>query len=217
MAIKHSRKDGKPGYQWGETGDIFTYNPDDPQSKLQARQNALKQGQSIEINKGSAIAEDVYASQNNTPGSQGSSDTGQSGQPGSSETFDIKKYYDDEQLVFGWASVAKDKDGNRPIEWQGDEIEMFEMEPAVYDFVLTQGITKEMHRVEKAKGQVVESVIFTKEKMAAMGIPEGTVPEGWWVGFKLADKDTFMKVKAGIYKMFSIEGKGIRTPIGGAS
>lgn len=213
MALQHARDNGLPGYRWGDSGKVYTYNPDDPASQQKARQEALKQGQAIEINKGSAIAENLYASQNQTTGT--SSEQGQSELPGSSETFDIKKYYDDEQLVFGWASVAKDKDGNRPIEWQGDEIEMDDMEPAVYDFVLSQGITKEMHRVEKARGQVVESVIFTKEKMKAMGIPEGTVPEGWWIGFKLSDKETFMKVKAGIYKMFSIEGKGVRTPIGG--
>lgn len=132
-----------------------------------------------------------------------------------SPTFDIKKFYEEEQLIFGWASVAKDKEGNRPIEWQGDEIEMSEMEPAIYDFVKDQGITKEMHKVEKARGTVVESVVFTKEKMASMGIPEGTVPEGWWVGFKVNDVATFKKVKAGIYKMFSIEGKGVRSAIGG--
>jgi hypothetical protein len=142
------------------------------------------------------------------------SECGQATQTLESPMFDIKKFYDDEQLVFGWASVAKNKDGTRPIEWQGDEIEMPEMEPAIYDFVLSQGITKEMHRVEKTKGQVVESVVFTKEKMVSMDIPEGTVPEGWWVGFKLTDKDTFMKVKSGIYKMFSIEGRGVRTPMG---
>jgi hypothetical protein len=46
-----------------------------------------------------------------------------------------------------------------------------------------------------------------------MGIPEGTVPEGWWVGFKISDKTAYQKVKAGIYKMFSIEGSAQRVPV----
>lgn len=189
MAIKHARFNGKPGYI-NDKGKIFTYDPNDAVARGQARRDAVAHETTEAVAKGSVV--DL-----------------------TSEVFDIQKYYDDEQLVFGWASVAKDKDGHRPIEWQGDEIEMYEMEPAVYDFVLEQGITKEMHRKESAKGQIVESVIFTKEKMAAMGIPEGVVPEGWWVGFKLEDRETFKKVKDGEYKMFSIEGKGVRTPLGG--
>lgn len=193
MPLQYVETNGMPGYRWGDSGEVYTYDAKDPISKAKAKAEARQDGETIKVNKGSQINTAMY----------------------DGEIFNIKKFYDDEQLVFGWASVAKDKDGTRPIEWQGDEIEAHEMEPAVYDFVLQQGITKEMHRAEKAKGQVVESLIFTKEKMKAMGIPEGTVPEGWWVGFKVSDKDTFMKVKAGIYKMFSIEGKGVRTPIGG--
>lgn len=204
-----------PGFRLGDSGKIFTYTENDPESKHKARMAALGHPDEISLNKGSDIAAVYDASHNHTGSNH--AEKGQSGEPKSSEQFDIKKYYDDEQLVFGWASVAKNKDGARPIEWQGDEIEMDEMEPAVYDFVLSQGITKEMHRQMPAKGTLVESVIFTKEKMKAMGIPEGVVPEGWWVGFKLNDKEAFQKVKSGIYKMFSIEGRGVRTPIEGGT
>lgn len=212
--LKHNFCKDKASYQWGENGTCFSYPQFDSNARREARLNALEEGKAIEVNKGSLIAEELYAAPKQPTGTS-AAEQDKSELGASSEMFDIKKYYNDQQLVFGWASVAKDKDGNRPIEWQGDEIEMYEMEPAVYDFVLDQGITKEMHRVEKAKGQVIESVIFTKEKMAAMGIPEGTVPEGWWVGFKLDNKETFQKVKSGEYKMFSIEGTGTRSPIGG--
>jgi hypothetical protein len=60
---------------------------------------------------------------------------------------------------------------------------------------------------------LVESVMFTKEKMALMGIPEGTVPEGWWIGFKVYDDDVWEKVKSGEYPMFSIEGEAIRREV----
>ena len=67
----------------------------------------------------------------------------------------------------------------------------------------------------RKKASLVESVIFTKEKMQAMGIPEGIVPEGWWIGFYVKDDNAWKKIKNGTYKMFSIEGKAVRVPIEG--
>lgn len=127
--------------------------------------------------------------------------------------FSIQKYYEDEQLVFGWASVAKRADGSTPFDWQGDEIDPEDLEKAVYKFNIDFRESNEMHIPGTVNGTVVESVMFTKEKMKAMGIPEGVVPEGWWVGFKITDKIAYQKVKAGIYKMFSIEGSGERVPV----
>jgi hypothetical protein len=60
---------------------------------------------------------------------------------------------------------------------------------------------------------MVESCVFTKEKMQAMGIPEGIVPEGWWIGFYVEDDEAWEKVKDGTYQMFSIEGQGIREEV----
>lgn len=128
------------------------------------------------------------------------------------KNLEIAKYYDDEQLVFGWASVAKDAKGKRPLDWQNDYIDAEDLEPAVYKFNLDYRETNEMHAGD-VKGSLVESIMFTKEKMTAMGIPEGTVPEGWWVGFKISDRDAYMKVKNHIYKMFSIEGTGQRIEV----
>lgn len=134
--------------------------------------------------------------------------------PGSdtSQQFEIKKYYDEEQLVFGWASVAKDTSGTRPLDWQGDYIDAEDLEPAVYLFNLESRVSNDMHKANTENGLLVESVIFTKAKMAAMGIPEGTVPEGWWVGFKIYDREVYQKVKSGEYHMFSIEGSAQRVP-----
>lgn len=127
-----------------------------------------------------------------------------------SQTMEITKYNDAEQLVFGWASVAKDANGVRPLDWQGDYIDAEELEAAVYKFNLEFRESNDMHEPDSVNGHLVESVIFTKQKMRAMGIPEGTVPEGWWVGFKISDTEAYMKVRSGIYKMFSIEGSGQR-------
>ena len=112
----------------------------------------------------------------------------------------------EDNMVFGWANVSINADGSIPLDWQGDIIPPSVLEKAAYQFVLKYRATGEMHTGEVV-GQLVESVMFTKEKMAKMGIPEGTLPEGWWVGFYVPDDTICAKIKSGEYKMFSIQGK----------
>lgn len=127
--------------------------------------------------------------------------------------FTIEKYKDDEQLVFGWASVAKLADGSRPKEWQDDIVDAEDLEPAIYDYMLKSRLSNEMHVPGTESGEIVESIIFTKQKMKEMGIPEGVIPEGWWVGYKIHDPEVYQKAKSGLYKMFSIEGEADRIPV----
>ena len=124
----------------------------------------------------------------------------------------ITKSIDEQQLVFGWANVSLKADGDIPLDWQGDITAPSVLEKASYQFVLKYRESGVMHEGE-ACGHLVESVMFTKEKMDAMGIPEGTVPEGWWVGFYIPDAAVYEKVKTGVYKMFSIQGKAKRVKI----
>ena len=91
-------------------------------------------------------------------------------------------------------------------------IEPDELEQAAYNFVQFYREGGEMHE-RGGCAVLVESVIFTKEKMAAMGIPEGVVPEGWWIGFKVTDDEVWEKVKDGTYPMFSIEGEAVREEV----
>ena len=132
---------------------------------------------------------------------------------GNQQNLKIAKSNDDEQLVFGWASVAKDANGSYPLDWQGDIIDPETLETAVYKFNLDFRESNDMHAPNSVNGFLVESVMFTKAKMATMGIPEGIVPEGWWVGFKIDDRVAYQKVKNGIYKMFSIEGTAKRQEV----
>lgn len=119
----------------------------------------------------------------------------------------------DEQLVFGWANIAVLNDGeSRPLDWDGDQIDTDVLEKAAYNFVLNFRSTGEMHQGESV-GTLIESVVFTAEKMEAMGIPQGILPYGWWVGFKVEDPEVFEKVKNGTYSMFSIQGTAIRSQI----
>jgi len=123
-------------------------------------------------------------------------------------TGEILKLREDENLVFGWASIVADEDGEEIVDFQGDVISEDELERTAYDFVLTSRKAGEMHEVIGV-GKLVESIVFTAEKQKALGLDPGTLPIGWWIGFKV-DDDIFDKIKTGEYQMFSIGGEGIR-------
>lgn len=120
--------------------------------------------------------------------------------------FVLHKMNSDEHLVFGWANVSINEDGSIPLDWQGDVIPPEVLEKAAYEYVLKYRTTGEMHQ-GGVVGYLVESCMFTKQKMQVMGIPDGIVPEGWWVGFFIPDDEVVAKIKSGEYKMFSIQGK----------
>jgi hypothetical protein len=119
---------------------------------------------------------------------------------------DIAKMSDDQHLVFGWANVSINTDGSVPLDWQGDITSPQVLEKAAYQYVLKNKGTGEMHQGDTV-GYLVESVMFTKQKCEAMGIPEGVVPDGWWIGFYVPDDEVVAKIKDGTYNMFSIQGK----------
>ncbi len=123
--------------------------------------------------------------------------------------FKIMKSDDEKMLAFGWASVSMRVGGEVIEDWQGDIIEPAELEAAAYEYVRLYGEGGEMHE-RGGVAVLIESAVFTEEKMEAMGIPAGTLPVGWWIGFKVLDKEVWEKVKDGTYPMFSIEGEAER-------
>lgn len=129
-----------------------------------------------------------------------------------SRTFCIMKSDDEKRLVFGWANIAVRVGGEIIQDFQDDVIEIEELEQAAYNFTAEFGTAGEMHR-RGGIGRLVESIVFTKEKAAALGIPPNILPEGWWVGFRIDDDEVWEKIKNGTYSMFSIEGTAERVPI----
>ena len=128
--------------------------------------------------------------------------------------YTIFKTDEDKRLVFGWASISITLAGEQLEDRQEDIIDPEDLEEAAYEYVLEFRDTGEEHIPSmRKKGKLVESCVFTAEKQKAMGIPEGTVPVGWWIGFKIEDDAAWERVKNGTYKMFSIEGKANRIPI----
>ena len=126
--------------------------------------------------------------------------------------YNIMKSDDEKMLAFGWASVSMRVDGELIEDWQNDIVEPEELEKAAYDYVLLYREGGEMHERGGA-AILIESVVFTEEKMRVMGIPAGTLPVGWWIGFKVTDKEVWEKVKDGTYNMLSIEGEAERVEI----
>lgn len=128
--------------------------------------------------------------------------------------YTIAKMDDDKRLVFGWASISFTADGEQLEDLQHDIIDPEDLEEAVYEYVLNFRDTGEEHRPNlRKKGKLVESCVFTLEKQKAMGLPEGILPVGWWIGFKIEDDEAWEKVKNGTYRMFSIEGRAQRVPV----
>lgn len=125
----------------------------------------------------------------------------------------ISKMDDEQQIVFGWGSVTK-VDGQPVEDMQGDIIEDYELEKAVYDFMLAPK-HDEMHERIVPDSVIVESFVATDEKLQKMfpnmNITKGN--RGWWLGIKVNDKDVYQKHKLGIYKGFSITGTAIRKEV----
>lgn len=123
------------------------------------------------------------------------------------------KFDDDKRLAFGWAYVADD-DGMVVIDHSGDFVDktaLPDLEDAAYDYVLNSREADEMHERFENVAKLVESVMVTPEKLAAMGF-EGS-RTGWWVGFRVQDENVWSKVKDGTYSAFSIRGRGIREEV----
>jgi hypothetical protein len=132
---------------------------------------------------------------------------------------EIAKVDDEQRQVFGWASVTE-INGEPVVDLQNDYLETIELEKAAYDYVLHSRVGGEMHdRVKKVAdspkqvGTLIESMVFTPEKIEKMGLPPST-PRGWWIGFQVGRDDlgsaAWEQVKKGKYTGFSIHGLGRR-------
>ncbi len=128
--------------------------------------------------------------------------------------FEIRKADEDQQLIFGWASVVQEGD-YLIIDKQGDMILPEELERSAYEYMIEARDHGDSHSII-GTGKCIESAVFTKEKQRALGIEirnkAGHQVVGWWVGFKVDDA-TWARHKSGELKEFSIGGKSASIPI----
>ena len=136
---------------------------------------------------------------------------------------EIEKIDAPKRQAFGWAYVSVDKHGNTVFDSHGDSMPIEELEKAAYDYMLDSRIGGEMHaRVSKSTdldfgpvhaSDVIESIVFTPEKIEKMGLPSN-FPQGWWIGQQFPEGETWEKIEKGEYTMFSIHGMGLRKRLG---
>jgi hypothetical protein len=124
--------------------------------------------------------------------------------------FSLQKSNEEKQMVYGYASVIE-KDGKPVVDLQGDVIDDEDMlVKAAHDFMRQYREGHELHW-GKQTGEIVESVVFTKQLQDALAIDLGQV--GWYIGYKVNDSTVWDMVKKGVYKAFSIGGDGIREAV----
>lgn len=133
-------------------------------------------------------------------------------------TVPIVKSDAEKGQVFGFAMFAEDPEhpGEIHIDKQGDMITPEDLEDAVYDFVLDSRDGGVMH-VTKGDATLIESVVFTPEKLEAMGLAKDAMPNGaWWLGYQVHNEEARELVKSGKLSAFSIEGAARREEVDNA-
>jgi cation transport regulator ChaB len=128
----------------------------------------------------------------------------------------VHKINDEKKQVFGWALVSHEwiGDGENLIlkqvtDYQDDLVDEDDLEEMAYNFVKKYREGGEMH-LKGGSATCIESFVSTLEKQKQLGIPEGTMPVGWLIGFQVTDDKAWQKIKSGEYEGFSIEGTGRR-------
>jgi len=113
------------------------------------------------------------------------------------------------RVVYGWFSPIE-KDGVQVIDSQGDAIDEDQLLQTAHKFMLESRAAKLMHKGRRL-GDVVESIVFSKDLQSALGIDLGVV--GWFGGVKVRDDGVWSDAKQGNLPGFSIGGLGRRRKI----
>ena len=119
--------------------------------------------------------------------------------------------------IWGWAYITRDKDGVQVEDSKKATLPTEVLEEGVYEFNRRESRPHaDMHAREEdgatviQTGWIVESMVFTREKCDALGIPPGIVPEGWWICAEVPeDSECWRAVQRGERADFSIAGIAI--------
>lgn len=123
--------------------------------------------------------------------------------------LDVCKKTDPNSVTFtGWATCCTDDAGNPVIDHDGQIIPVAVLEKAVHKAATEssgKGRGGDMH-TRKGVLDVLESMVVTAEKRAALGFGEGR--EGWVITARSTDPEVVKAVKSGDKLELSIFGTG---------
>ena len=119
--------------------------------------------------------------------------------------FEVKKTVEDQRIVYGWLMVSKTADGKDYVDLQDDHIPEAVMEDALHQYVIESRRGDDMHSVE-GTAKLIAAMPFTTEIKAALGIPDGIMPSGAFVGYKIVSEEVWKAIKSGERIGFSVGG-----------
>lgn len=134
-------------------------------------------------------------------------------------TGDIMKLAPEKQQVFGWAYRTHKADGSLNEDRSGEFIDDPDvLEDAAYRYVLAsrKGGTDHTRAQDSVvqKSTMIESMVFTEDKIEKLGLPSGIIsPGSWWVGFAIEDSEVWKGFKEGRWTQFSIHGRGTKEDV----
>lgn len=124
-------------------------------------------------------------------------------------SVDVQKIDEEQRIVGGWLYVCTDKDGNQVVDHSGEVIEIDELEKAAHEYLIDSRAGKMSHRGD-AIADLVQLWVSRKETRSAIGIPEGILPDGVFVAYKIheteAGNTAWEAVKSGELRMLSLGG-----------
>ena len=122
--------------------------------------------------------------------------------------IEIKSLEQEQRRMWGWASIIE-KNGKVYVDSHGDAIDQKALLDAAEDFMKRRVLLSE-HTGEK-RGEVVQSMVMTKELQDALGIDLGII--GWLVCVKVESDEMWQQAKDGKFTGFSIGYTAERKPL----
>jgi len=121
------------------------------------------------------------------------------------------------RLFGGWAYIARARDGSQVTDHSGDIVDTPEAWAALSDSFVDYALESrsgDLEHTEWGAADLVEMFISDIEKRSALGLPEGSLPDGVYVSFKArgspAGRRLWERVKSGQIRSLSIVGDGWR-------
>lgn len=118
----------------------------------------------------------------------------------------------DEHQVYGWLYVCNNADGSQVVDHSGEIVKIDTLERAAVRYMLKSQAAGSLHMCNEdgsvfKAGRIISSIVFTSHMTKALGIPDGVLPQGWFVGYLIEHEPTWQAIKNGTLKCFSIGGR----------